>query len=96
MSDNKKTNTTISLTQTQSDMFDFLLTILHHNVHTKVSYVLSCIRNEIKGFIDLPEEISLPDEQLLELAIQRNESNIKSIIGEENYNRLKEQKGEDK
>ena len=84
----KKTNMTISFNQTQMDMFDFTLEIIKHSMHNRTSYLLSCIREDLKNFLDLPDEVALPDEQLLELAIQRNENNIKAIIGEENYKKL--------
>lgn len=97
----KKTNMTITFNETQMEMFDFVLQIVNHNMYNRTSYLLGSIRQEIKGFIGLPDDISLPDEQLISLAVKRNEDNIKSIVGKENYEILlkemkEREKGEDK
>lgn len=97
----KKTNMTITFNETQMDMFDFALQIVNHNMLNRTSYLLSAIRQDIKDYLDLPDDISLPDEQLIKLASKRNEGNIKSIVGEENYEILlkemkEREKGEDK
>lgn len=86
MTNTKKTNTTIAFTHTQSDMFDFVLTVIHHNIHNKTSFLMNSIRNEVKTYLGLPDDISLTDEQLLHLAEEKHESLIKSLVGEENYN----------
>lgn len=96
MSNDKKTNVTIALNNDQLDMLDFVLTILNHGMHSRTSYLLSNIRNDIKGYLGFNEEVSLPDDQLLDLAVKRNENIIKSLIGEENYNQLiDENKGDE-
>lgn len=91
----KKTNMTISFDDAQMDLFDFVLTNINHGVYNRTSYLLNSVREEVRRFLDLPSNISLSDEQLLLLAIERNEENIKSIVGEKNYNSFIEKKGDD-
>lgn len=92
----KKTNMTIAFYDDQMDLFDFVLTNLNHGVYNRTSYLLNKVRQEVREFLSLPHDVSLSDEQLLILAVQQNESNIKNVVGEKNYNVLIEKKGDEK
>lgn len=91
----KKTNMTISFNDAQMDLFDFVLTNLNHGVYNRTSYLLNTVRQEVREFLGLPHDVSLSDDQILILAINQNESNIKNVVGEKNYNVLIEKKGDE-
>lgn len=91
----KKTNMTISFNDSQMDLFDFVLTNLNHGVYNRTSYLLNTVRQEVREFLGLPHDVSLSDDQILILAINQNESNIKNVVGEKNYNVLIEKKGDE-
>ena len=82
----------VAMTETQMDLLDVVLKIIHHDRYTKTSYVLEAIRRDAKGFISIPEEIALTDEELCNLVIKENEDKIKNVIGHEKYNELLKQR----
>lgn len=87
---NKKSNTTMTFTDAQNDLFDFVLNVLNHGMTNKSAYVVDCLRRDVKNYIGIQGdlEVSVPDERLVEVAINKNEALIKSLIGEEEYNKF--------
>ena len=85
----------MALSNTQLDLLDFVITVLNHDMQSRTSYFVTNIRNDIKEFMNLPYDLSIPDDQLLDLAVNRHNENIKSVIGVENYNLLMEKMGDD-
>lgn len=87
----------VAMTETQMDLMDFLLDIIHHGRYSKTSFVLECIRDHVRGYLSLPDDIGLNDEQLLEMAIDENERRIISVIGKDKYDEFwKQQKDGEK
>lgn len=88
--ENRKTNTTMAFTNAQYEMFDFVIQVIHHDMATKTSFVVDALRNEIKNYLGIKDELSVPDERLIEVAMNKHEALIKSLMGEENWNKFKE------
>lgn len=77
-------------TETQRDLIDTLLFIEFGNANISVaSYLLELVRDRAKSYLGYPEELQIPDEELLAQVIDKQQSGIKSILGEEVYNKLK-------
>lgn len=82
----------IAMTQEQMDLLDIVLEIVHSNRYNKTSFVLEAIRREARGFVSLPDEISVTDDKLYDLVIDKNEQNVISVIGQEKYDEFWKQK----
>lgn len=89
---NKKTNLTVTFTNTQHEMLDFITFVLNHDMINKSNFFVDCMRSTLKNYIGFPDDLedSVPDDKLLEIAQNKNEALIKSIMGEENWNKFKE------
>lgn len=89
---NKKTNLTVTFTNTQHEMLDFITFVLNHDMINKSNFFVDCMRSTLKNYIGFPDDLeaSVPDNKLLEIAQNKNEALIKSIMGEENWNKFQE------
>ena len=95
MTKSKRPVLQVAMNEDQDNLLDAVLEIVHSNRYNKTSFVLEAIRREARGFISLPDDISITDEKLYDLVIDRNEQNVISIIGQEKYDEFwKEKEGE--
>lgn len=85
----KKKGFSMVTTETQRDLIDTLLFIEFGNANISVAaYILELVRNRAKSYLSFPEDLQIPDEELLARVIDKHQSGIKSILGEELYNKL--------
>lgn len=85
---------TMNITNAQRDIIDFLVEVVHGGYFNKSSLILELIKRHAKDYLLLPHDIVLTDEELLDLMVEKNNSNIKAILGEEKFNKIMAQRKE--
>ena len=90
-----RTNLTVSMNEMQRDMLDFAVTVIHHDRYSNAALIVELIRNNLKNYVGLGiEDIALSDEEILDMAIEKNNLSIKAVLGEEKFNQLMNQRKE--
>lgn len=94
--ENKKTNMTIAFNQDQMNLFDFALVHYRNGVYNRTTFLLDAVRDAVKGYIGLPTDLALDDDELYQMAIDKKRNNLISILGKENYEEfIKMNEGDD-
>lgn len=83
---------TMNMTDTQKDLIDFLVDVVHGSYFNRSSFILELIRRQSKEYLNLPHDIFLSDEELLELMIEKNNNDIKAFLGDEKFNQIMAQR----
>lgn len=72
----KRTTFTMNMTETQKKLLDILAYYNHGEFGTRTHTVMELIRDDLKRFIDCPEEVELSDEALLEHASKQYDEDM--------------------
>lgn len=95
MSNNKKTNMTIAFNQDQMDLFDFALNHYGDGVYNRTTFLLDAVRNAVKGYMSLPSDLVLDDDELYQMAVDENKRRIINILGQEKYDEFIKKEGDE-
>lgn len=91
---NKKTNMTIAFNQDQMDLFDFALVHCGNGVYNRTTFLLEAVRDVVKGYLGLPYDLVLDDDELYQMALDENKRRVINIIGQEKYDEFIKKEGD--